>query len=230
MTEAVLTVLRVFTDEDGRHGNPLGVFLDGASVPESERQAIARELGYSETVFIDNPEAGEYRIFTPEVELPFAGHPTVGTAWLLAREGLEVSRLRPPAGEVRVRFDDELVWVSGRREWAPPFSYRQYESAAAVDALEVLDEEVFCWAWIDEKAGAVRARAFVPEFCVEEDEATGSATLALCAQLGRPIDVRQGLGSRLQARPLGDGWAEVGGRVVLEESRTYGWGEAGRPG
>ena len=62
------------------------------------RQAVAADLGLSETVFVDDAERGEVRIFTPAVELDFAGHPAVGTAWLL--EGVDA--LRPPAGELPV--------------------------------------------------------------------------------------------------------------------------------
>ena len=79
-----VTVLRVFTDSDGRFGNPLGV-VDASAVDPNDRQRIATELGYSETVFVDIPQAGSStahaRIFTPVTELPFAGHPTVGASW-----------------------------------------------------------------------------------------------------------------------------------------------------
>ena len=72
----------------------------------------------------------------------------------------------------------------------------------------------YVWAWIDEERGLVRARCFVAEAGVEEDEATGSAALPLSAQLDRPIEVRQGKGSIIHARPVGDGFVEIGGRVV----------------
>ena len=105
MTE--LHVLRVFIGPDGRGGNPLGVVLDGAAIDPAERQAMAARLGFSETVFVDALDAGDdaagvghergddhdpstiatIRIFTPGAELPFAGHPTVGTSWLLASHG-----------------------------------------------------------------------------------------------------------------------------------------------
>jgi len=221
MSGSELTVVRVFTSPEGEYGNPLGVFVDGGAVPDEQRQAVARDLGYSETVFVDEAKSGSCRIFTPEIELPFAGHPVVGTAWLLAEHGPQPAALRPPAGEVSVRFSDELVWITGRPEWAPPFSYRQYGSPQEIDALEPLEEEILCWAWADEAAGKVRSRCFVPEVGITEDEATGSATLALCAQLGRPIEARQGRGSQLFARPLEGGSVEVGGRVVLDERRTY---------
>src|SRR4051812_47047692 len=75
--------LRVFCAEDGSGGNPLGVFLEGAEVPRNRRQAVAADLGFPETVFVDDADRGAIRIFTPAEELDFAGHPSVGAAWLL---------------------------------------------------------------------------------------------------------------------------------------------------
>ncbi|HEY8817154.1 MAG TPA: PhzF family phenazine biosynthesis protein [Candidatus Dormibacteraeota bacterium] len=214
-----LHVLRVFVNEDGEWGNPLGVFLDGEQVAEPERQSVAAELGFSETVFVDDRVAGRLRIYTPQVELPFAGHPTVGAAWLLTREGATLEALRPPAGKVGVRYADEMTYVAAKPEWAPPFEYRQLDSAAEVRGLSASAQEVntYAWAWIDDSAGTIRARSFVPEAGIAEDEATGSAAIALCARLDRPITVHQGHGSVLLCRPLADGRVEVGGKVVLDE-------------
>jgi predicted PhzF superfamily epimerase YddE/YHI9 len=219
---ATLHVLRVFTGDDGGFGNPLGVFLDGAEVPEGSRPAVAHELGFSETVFVDDSESGEIRIFTPGLELPFAGHPTVGTAWLLVREGHEVPCLRPPAGVVEVRSEGDLTFVAARAEWSPRWELVQLSSPAEVEPITgppAGEELVYYWAWEDEAAAAVRARCYSLEDGVGEDEATGSAAIMLCAQLGRDVSIRQGEGSRLLARFLGDERAEVGGRVVLDEVR-----------
>jgi predicted PhzF superfamily epimerase YddE/YHI9 len=220
---ATLHVLRVFTDENGAWGNPLGVFLDGGEVPGQRRQAVARELGFSETVFVDDPGTGTYRIFTPAVELAFAGHPTVGTAWLLEREGRGVEVLRPPAGEVAVRRQGELTWAAARAEWSPPFELRELADAGAVDALPGPPGRaaVYCWVWKDEEAGTVRSRSFAVEEGIEEDEATGSAAISLCVKLGRDLTIHQGRGSLLWTRFLGEGRAEVGGRVVLDEVRKF---------
>jgi len=221
---ARLHVLRVFCDEDDGWGNALGVFLDGAEVPEDRRQAVATELGFSETVYVDDPASGLCRIFTPGSELPFAGHPAVGTAWLLAREGHAVAALRPPAGEVAVRVEGEMTFVAARAEWSPPWVLLQLPEPAAVDALRGPPHDVdesFYWAWQDEPAGRLRARCFAVEDGVGEDEATGSAAIMLCAQLGRPLTIDQGRGSLLRAVPLGEGRAEVGGRVVLDEVREH---------
>jgi predicted PhzF superfamily epimerase YddE/YHI9 len=219
----VLHVLRVFVNEDAEWGNPLGVFLDGGGMPEAERQGVAAELGFSETVFVEDAEAGRVRIHTPAVELPFAGHPLVGTAWLLKRVGTTVKTLRALAGEVGVRHEDGATFVAGRPEWAPPFERRRLESPAEVRALSAAEQgtNVYAWAWIDEAAGTIRARSFVPDAGIAEDEATGSAALALCAKLDRPIVVHQGHGSVLLCRPRSDGRVEVGGSVVLDEIRDH---------
>lgn len=82
--------LDVFTDR-AFGGNQLAVFPDASAVPVERMQHIAREFNYSETVFVlpaENPaHARRLRIFTPGAELPFAGHPTVGTAHILAATG-----------------------------------------------------------------------------------------------------------------------------------------------
>jgi trans-2,3-dihydro-3-hydroxyanthranilate isomerase len=76
-------------------GNPLAVFPDAVGLPAEQMQAIAREMNLSETTFVTPPEgdgAARVRIFTPELELPFAGHPSVGTACELVRLGVVVAR------------------------------------------------------------------------------------------------------------------------------------------
>jgi trans-2,3-dihydro-3-hydroxyanthranilate isomerase len=79
-------VLDVFTDRP-LTGNQLAVFTDARELPEHLLQPLAREVGFSETVYVLPPEGeghARIRIFTPAAELPFAGHPTLGTAFALA--------------------------------------------------------------------------------------------------------------------------------------------------
>jgi predicted PhzF superfamily epimerase YddE/YHI9 len=217
-----LHVLRVFVNEDDEWGNPLGVFLEGELVAESDRQGVAAELGFSETVFVEDRTAGRLRIHTPRVELSFAGHPTVGAAWLLAKEGTPMETLQSPAGRIGVRYGKEATYVAAKPEWAPRFEYRQARSPVDLRNLSASAHEVntYAWAWIDESAGTIRARSFVPEAGIGEDEATGSAAVALCDRLERPITIHQGHGSVLLCCPLADGRIEVGGRVVLERVET----------
>ena len=221
---ATLHVLKVFVGEDGAGGNPLGVFLEGGAVPEEDRQSIAADLGFSETVFVDDAERSELRIFTPGTELPFAGHPLVGTAWLLAQEGLETPVLRPPAGEVPVRFEGDVTFISGKPEWAPPFEHIELDSPAEVEALAGPPDGVDLagvWAWEDEAAGRVRVRVFLVRVGIKEDEATGSYAVRLAARLGRKIKIHQGKGSLILAEPKAEGTVEIGGRTELVEVREY---------
>lgn len=215
-----LHLLRVFCSDDGSGGNPLGVFLEGGEVPPERRQAVAADLGLSEIIFVDDAVRAEIRIFTPTVELDFAGHPTVGTAWLLERAQV----LRPPAGELAISRDGETVYVAARPEWGPPWQLAELASPDEVDTLDGPPQGhdlTTAWAWIDEAAGTIRARAFPVRIGIAEDEATGSAATKLCAQLGRAIDIRQGRGSRILARPGEGGFVEIGGRSVLDGVRDY---------
>jgi len=209
------SVVSVFAGPDAGSGNPLAVFLDGASVPRGQRQGVAAELGFSETVFVDDAESGALQIFTPSVELGFAGHPLVGTAWLLAHEGTPLDTLRPPAGEVAARTEGDRAFVTGRPEWAPPFEWTELDSPAAVEALDGPPrghDLIGAYAWLDERS--VRARVFPLRLGIVEDEATGAAAVRLGALLARPLSIHQGRGSRIEVRPLADGRVEVGGRVT----------------
>ena len=92
-------------------GNPLAVFPDAADLTRGQMQAIAAEMNLSETTFVTgyDDESYEMRIFTPREELPFAGHPTLGTAWVLRRmERLTSSEVtqRTGAGATAVTISD----------------------------------------------------------------------------------------------------------------------------
>jgi trans-2,3-dihydro-3-hydroxyanthranilate isomerase len=92
-------VADVFTDEP-LTGNQLAVFTDGRGVDDELMQALAQELKFSETVFVLPPEEGGHariRIFTPTTELPFAGHPVLGSAFVLAGP-LQVDEIRLETG------------------------------------------------------------------------------------------------------------------------------------
>ena len=93
-------------------GNPLGVFFDADEIDAAIMQTMARELNMSEIVFLSRPtdpaNTARVRIFTPELEIAFAGHPNVGVGWALAEDGLTGPfRLEQPAGIVTVEVDDD---------------------------------------------------------------------------------------------------------------------------
>ncbi len=108
----------VFTD---RHfgGNPLAVFPDARGISDADMRNLAREFNLSETTFVLPPEdpanTARVRIFTPARELPFAGHPNVGTGWVLAKAGrARDGRLRfeEAAGLVEVTVADGIVTIA----------------------------------------------------------------------------------------------------------------------
>lgn len=149
----------VFTDEMFG-GNQLAVFPDARGLDETTMQKIARELNLSETVFVlpaETPQGTRrLRIFTPGSELPFAGHPTVGTAFVLASIG-EV----PPIGErVRVVFEEGvgpvevlIEFSDGRpvfsqlsaarmpEEGAPPSGTSDLAAVLSLEPSQILDGE-----------------------------------------------------------------------------------------
>jgi trans-2,3-dihydro-3-hydroxyanthranilate isomerase len=141
-------VVDVFT-EKALAGNQLAVVLDGRDMPAELMQKIAREMNFSETTFILPPEdpshAARVRIFTPEKELPFAGHPTIGTAWVLANEGIVDSLefvLEEGSGPVAVRGARE----NGRvKFWMthPTLKFRQVFPHARVASALGIDESEF---------------------------------------------------------------------------------------
>lgn len=104
-------ILNVFTDGDNPFsGNPLCVFEDASDMSDQLMQDLARQLNLSETTFMTPGEGGataSVRIFTPNFEMPFAGHPTLGTAHVV-RELLDAGDavvLRMPAGDIAVAAD-----------------------------------------------------------------------------------------------------------------------------
>jgi len=219
-----VVVVRVFTNESGRNGNELGIVLSSEATAARE-QEIATALGFSETVFVDAVDeagrAASIRIFTPAKELPFAGHPSVGTAWWLADRGTPVDVLREAAGDVEVAVDDDTAWITARPEWTPEFEWLALESPEDVEALDPFaftTGQTYAYAWIDEAAGSIRARMFAPAMGIVEDEATGAAAVALTARLGRALSILQGEGSDIATEPVGDGRVRVGGTTVYDRT------------
>lgn len=134
-------ILDVFTSTP-LEGNPVAVFADGSGLSDAVMQRTARELNLSETVFLLPGTGGadaRARIFTPTTELPFAGHPVLGTAFLLAqRDGSDQVRLQTGAGMIAValrREGDALV--DGEMEQPIP-TWRELSTAEAGAVLAAL--------------------------------------------------------------------------------------------
>lgn len=130
-----LTIVDVFA-ESKYAGNQLAVVEGAGALSTEAMQAIALEMNFSETTFVteQGPDSAKVRIFTPGQELPFAGHPTLGTAWVLSG-GVGTYTLELAAGAVPVRFDDAgLGWLT-----PPPVNLGDLFDPAAAAALLGLD-------------------------------------------------------------------------------------------
>lgn len=126
----------VFTDV-AFGGNQLAVFLDASGLSDDEMLTLTRELNYSESTFVlpgSSPATPRLRIFTPGGEMPFAGHPTVGAAFVLAQQGVwsdpQEVIFEENIGPVRVRFQPDeagqtMIWMQhGAPQWGPVFEQR----------------------------------------------------------------------------------------------------------
>jgi trans-2,3-dihydro-3-hydroxyanthranilate isomerase len=127
MPDHRLDILDVFA-EAPLAGNQLAVVRDASQLTTERMQAMALEMNYSETTFVVSETSGRarVRIFTPTQELPFAGHPTLGTAWLLGRQQDHFT-LELDAGDVRVDFENGIAWMS-----PPPIELHETHSPRAI--------------------------------------------------------------------------------------------------
>ena len=111
-------IVDVFTDKKYA-GNQLAVFLEAGNLSSEEMQKIAREINFAESTFItkldtENNKA-EIKIFTPEHEMQFAGHPIIGTSWVLMNKVFENSpeniKLNVPIGPIAIHKTEDLIWL-----------------------------------------------------------------------------------------------------------------------
>jgi trans-2,3-dihydro-3-hydroxyanthranilate isomerase len=138
-------VADVFTDV-ALAGNQVAVFTDARELPDDMLQPLARELNLSETVYVYPPAAGgtiRIRIFTPANELPFAGHPTLGTAFVIGQPlQLETIVIETGSGPVPVRLEREgPKIVFGRMEQPIP-SIESFDEAPLLAALGIERSEL----------------------------------------------------------------------------------------
>jgi trans-2,3-dihydro-3-hydroxyanthranilate isomerase len=147
------SVVDVFT-QTPLEGNPLAVFLDGEGFSGDQMQRVARELNLSETTFVLAPSRGDciarVRIFTPAAEMPFAGHPTLGTAFVLVRAGRIPAGVRDFAleeavGAVPIRLeraaDPFVAWLrTPPIELGPAFEREPCVRALGLEPVDLLGD------------------------------------------------------------------------------------------
>jgi len=214
-------ILDVFVDDEGNFGGGLGVILDESrSISDAQRKLVTKQLGYEETIFINNIKANEVSIYTPEREIPFAGQPMVGAAWLLSQlQGKPPSEIRCLSGNIVTWQSSGLTWIRANLGVMPAWNIKQLPTVDAVDRLAISDAgslpHTFAWAWASEREGLVRARTFAVDWGIPaEVQTNGSGSMLLASLVKRDIQIKHGLGSTIYAKSENGHFAAVGGRVV----------------
>ena len=225
-SDIIVEVVRVFTDEAGGYGNPVGVIFDeDLKIADTVRQRIATELGFSETVFVDSVTEPAVSVFDTTHQVKFAGHALVGAAWLIT------GRLEKPTESIRCSDMDIVTWQDGPVRWiraamslTPGWNHDELESPEQVEAITdkeaATKEHVFVWAWQDRDGGQIRARTFLPDWEILEDQGNGSGSMQRAVSLNQELVIHHGVGSVIYARPASNDQAEIGGRVVLDPPLT----------
>jgi len=178
MTERRYLQLDVFSPRAGA-GNPLGAILDAEGLDATAMQSIAAWLNLSETVFFLPPDRGadyHVRIFTPRMELPFAGHPSVGAAWAAVAHGLARPRegtlvQQCAAGLLPVRIEtvrgETLTHVRSPRAQRRPLESPSLPATLAAIAVPGQPAELWNngpdW-WLQEVVDEASLRALQPDF------------------------------------------------------------------
>lgn len=137
-------IVDVFAEEKYK-GNQLAVFNEIGDLTTEEMQLIAKETNFSETTFIsgvDQKDGGFYvRIFTPNEEVPFAGHPTLGTSYIIRKELMEKSQdhvtLKLEVGDIPVTFDDSIIWMKQNQpDFNEIFTWEQVSSVLQLEETD----------------------------------------------------------------------------------------------
>jgi PhzF family phenazine biosynthesis protein len=199
----------VFADRPGA-GNALGVVFDAGDMDAAAMQALAAWLNLSETIFFLPPGAGadyRIRIFTPGSELPFAGHPSVGAAWVavahrlaMPREGRLVQQCEAGLLPVQVANADGRFHVAVRSPRARLVEELATRVPAGLDAVAAPRRPAALWDngpswWLVETASSVQVRGFEPDFAAiaawtNATRATGVAIFAFEDDDGHDLVVR----------------------------------------
>ncbi|MFT3898155.1 MAG: PhzF family phenazine biosynthesis protein [Thermomonas sp.] len=199
----------VFADRPGA-GNALGVVFDAGDMDAASMQALAAWLNLSETIFLLPPDAGadyRIRIFTPGSELPFAGHPSVGAAWVavahrlaMPRAGRLVQQCEAGLLPVQITSADDRFHVAVRSPRARFVGDLAGPLPAGLEAVVAPGGHAALWDngphwWLVEAASPQRVRAFRPDFAAIADwsnatQATGVAIFAFEDDDGHDMVVR----------------------------------------
>lgn len=219
--------LRVFVDDNWNFGSPVGIVVDeGTLLSQKRRQEITEQVGFSETVFIDDLNNAEVSVYSHHGQIPFAGAPLLGTAWFIETQlKKQIKTITSMSKQTKVLHDEELIWVmiaTNDQAVLPNWKLEMLQAPEDVEKLvpadRPRDDHSVVWAWIDQtlSTARVRARTFAPGWDIPEEEANGSGSMLLAIKTGHSLLIHHGQGSIIRATSGTSGIA-IGG-LVKEDS------------
>lgn len=215
-------ILRAFVNKEGKYGNPTGIVLDlHKNLLSSQRQKIATQLHFTDTVFINNLNDVDVSFYNPQQETKFAGDALISTSYFLKHHFEKKNAvIGCKVGEVSTWTEGELTWIESSITGTAAWIHKQVKSIAEVNNITPEEaaqiKHTMVWAWEDESKSLIRSRTFLPDWGTLEDQGNGSGAMQLAKMLGRNIEINQGHGSIIFAQPSDNTNAKVGGRVHID--------------
>lgn len=225
MRHVTVHVVRIFVNESNEFGSSVGIVIDeGYTLSSSRRLEITRQLGFSETVFVNQIALGDMSIYSKQGEIAFAS-PLLGAVWFVEQQGKRLSTITCQSKFIDVLHDKGLTWLRlPDTSTLPPWDLHELPNPTEVDRLRQVDrssnEHTLFWAPMGQKMSTpqIRARTFAPGWGIPEEEANGSGSMLLAHRLGKSIDVLHGKGSHIQVITNDKGLV-IGGSVCQDADR-----------
>lgn len=202
-----MDILKVFADNAGEFGNPVGIIVDTKKEIDSQkRQQMAIESGFSEIVFINNFETKDISIFSPTRQIPFAGHALVGTSYYFNNVlNLPTTEIISMEKKIKSWQENNLTFVEADLSILPNWNFKEYKTPEEIEQITIQEasvlEHCLVWSWIDKEKGIVRARTFASDWNIPEDEANGSGAMKLASLVDRKLIIHHGKGSVIHSTP-----------------------------
>lgn len=219
-------VVRAFVNQDGEYGNQTGIVVDTEhAISPTDRQKIATQLHFTDTVFVNDLNMVNVSFFNPQQETKFAGDSLISAAYLIRNKlSKNADKIWCKGGEILTWSEGEVTWIRAGLVGTPGWQHEQKSSVVEVDSITDAEaaayEHTMVWAWVDQKRGVIKSRTFLLDWGTLEDQGNGSGSMQLAMRLGRRIEIIQGKGSVIFAEPVDKISARVGGRVMIDEVRT----------
>lgn len=219
-----VNVVRIFVNDAGNFGSLAGIILDeSAEIIPEERLIIARELKFSETIFINDLNRCKISLYSQNGEIPFAS-PILGAAWFIEKLlSIDIDSIICSDNIIPVAHIDGRIYIGlPSADILPPWDLKRLDRSEDVNELKAEgfpeDSHIFVWSMSEDdiRFKKIRARTFAPAWHIAEEEANGSGSVLLSLSLASSLEVHHGKGSVIRVINENNKLL-VGGSVCLSD-------------